>query len=278
MSFPLKPSMWSPGFQPGHPLANGLVCGLGIWRGHLRDLSLHGNDGTLTGGASYTTDEYGDAVAIGRDAGHYIDCGSDASTDLTGDLSAVVIASVTTAINDAEFRYLDLFAKRSVYSTGYGIHIYETEPQSRLEAWVRGSAFKVACVYIGDDGADMPLNEPQQFAMTRRGGSLRLYWNGVEVVSIADAVDPSNLGGMPLRIGDDNGNAKSWGGDVGQFLLYNRELSAGEIAELYADPWGLITQRRREYFYAAASPIVVSGFARSKINSSLAGGRGRLIA
>ena len=39
--------------------------------------------------------------------------------------------------------------------------------------------------------------------------------------------------------------------DIDSLIIWDRALTASEVAELTADPWGLITPRSRAYFYGA---------------------------
>jgi hypothetical protein len=75
---------------------------------------------------------------------------------------------------------------------------------------------------------------------TRIGASVRIFKNGADVTSIADvhgATIPTSA--ALLRIGIDNAGAQGWIGSLKRPRVWNRQLSAAEMAEIFAMERGL---------------------------------------
>ncbi len=78
----------------------------------------------------------------------------------------------------------------------------------------------------------LPLNTWVHVAGTWDGTTARVYVNGAEVASVPAASLPNNT--LALRIGSDNTGATRFAGSVDEVAIYNRALSAAEIAAIVA--------------------------------------------
>jgi len=89
-----------------------------------------------------------------------------------------------------------------------------------------------------------------QIVMTKQQGTPRIYVDGLLRVTGTQASQPAIAVQCDFDIG-----ARNWvgshgafmAGEISSFSLYNRALSASEIAELYINPFRAIAERRARY-------------------------------
>ena len=265
---------------------NGLV---GLWApelgpcgGRLWDHSGYANHGTLA-----NMDPASDWVAspagwmLDYDGvNDYVDCGSGAATNLTGDFTLSVWASSSAAWNPANYRYRPMATRNHVWQSGYGLHVYErpTPAEVRLEAWSRGTSLVTASYTVTSLWV---TGRVYHAAAVLAGTTLLLYWDGRQVASAASAVPPASNTG-PLRIG--HGNSASylpWPGRIGSVAVWKRGLTATEIRRLYEDPGVLVRAGRRRVcqrpwlapvlpgpYRAEAGEVFVSGHRAGQVQST----------
>jgi Concanavalin A-like lectin/glucanases superfamily len=178
----------------------------------VHDASGNGNNGTLQGGASWTTSgRYGNAISFnGTNA--YVNVPNSSSLQLTTamTLEAWINASVRTGV------WRDVIYK--------GNDNYYLEGDSTSSKPVTGGK------NIGDlfgTGA-LATNTWIHVAGTYDGATVRLYVNGVQVSSRAQTgtmVVSTNA----LQIGGDSIYGQYFPGKIDEIRIYNRTLSAAEI-------------------------------------------------
>jgi len=121
-------------------------------------------------------------------------------------------------------------------------------------------------IYSGNDVAALgiltfgwtPDTEWHHFAYrkTIRGVASELYLDGTPLSVVADSGSP-NPNPANFIIGGRVQATTCWTGDLSLFSVYNRVITSSEIAQLYADPWGMGRVRPR-VFKAAAAPVGVA--------------------
>jgi hypothetical protein len=77
--------------------------------------------------------------------------------------------------------------------------------------------------------AALALNVWTHIAVTYDGATLRLYRNGAQIGSRAQTGNIA-VGNQPLRIGGNNVSGEFFNGLIDEVRVYNRALSAAEIA------------------------------------------------
>jgi hypothetical protein len=183
------------------------------------DSSGHGNDGTVLGGAQWVSGYIDGALDLdGRN--DYVDCGYDPIFDTANEMSVaawVTIRSVPTqwvsVVSKGEYSWR-LSNNSNQRQFHFGITIWSATNPS-----VNGSTV------VG-------LDEWHHVTGTYDGASINLYLDGSLDATIATS---SRIGVSPANvlIGENPTAAKrNWDGLIDDVRIYNRALSADEIAEL----------------------------------------------
>jgi hypothetical protein len=91
-------------------------------------------------------------------------------------------------------------------------------------------------------------NELVTIVHSHIGGTSSVYVNGK--IDVSGAVTPAT--GGTFVMGAYGGGGFTWDGDIEQVSVYNRALTASEVAWLYADPYAMVVPpvARRSYFVA----------------------------
>ena len=217
-----EPSSW-----PYDTQNNSLILEIHLDNSTL-DSSQYGNNGTIqgsvNGGANCS------AAVVGRlDSGcsfdgvdDYIDCGADASLNITGNLT--LMAWVNINLNNASS--FDIISK-SVFGDSYRLSKGDS-PTEFLFALNTGG-------YIELYGNISPnVGQWYHVAATYDGSFMRIYVNGQQQNTTAKT---GNIitSSTKCAIGAVNGGASNfWPGSIDEVLIYNRSLSANEVYNHYA--------------------------------------------
>jgi hypothetical protein len=82
------------------------------------------------------------------------------------------------------------------------------------------------------------------------GAVLRLYSDGVEVGTSAPAYTAAFRNTSEnITLGDRPAGGKGLSGDIGSGIIWSRALSPSEIQQLYEDPYALIRQPSKTFFF-----------------------------
>ena len=193
------------------------------------DLSGNGNNGTLTNGPTFSSDNKGSIVFDGID--DKIDCGNT-NTSVNGltALSGIVWFKKTTNTTPAP----RLISKRSaLQDTGFWNF------NSSVDTHTIAFEFDFVTTDIGRRSTEsIPLNEWAMASFTWTGSdlatSIKLYINGQET-TYSSSVD--GVGGRvtettnSLVVGNADWANRPLGGNIAMALLYNRALTAAEIQQ-----------------------------------------------
>jgi hypothetical protein len=229
------------------PLTKGLV---GLWLmneglgNKVYDLSGNGNTGTITG-AGWVNGKFGSALDFDG-SGEYVLCGdagiggtSSATLSfwLNKDFSGAAGTEFIAGIQDSgeAARYTFCIAH-------YPLPAANTE----FKVFVQGNGGQWGYYYPESLFADNTWIHIAVVWSTSQ--NILLYRNGSLLTASGISVDGSGTlrAGGNFSIARDEGDASRDGDQLLDLpLLYNRALAAGEIAQLYREPFCFISQRRR---------------------------------
>jgi hypothetical protein len=194
----------------------GLVAAYGFEEGSgttLSDASGNGNTGTING-ATWTAGRYGNGL-------------------LFDGLTALVTISNSASLQLTNGMTLEAWVNPSSVTNAWQDILYKGNDNYYLEASSPiggqpgvGETFNTPPVY---GPAILTVNTWTHLAATYDGATLQLYVNGVQVASQAQS-GPIAASDSPLQIGGDNIYGQYFQGVIDEVRVYNRALSASEIA------------------------------------------------
>lgn len=223
-----------------HPLTKGLV---GCWLfnegvGNVAyDSSGYGNHGTLTNMAFPPTTASGwnpgkDGVGLAFDgSSDYVDCGNDASLNLTDAITIEVRAKLAaTTFTDGRGRI---------------VFKYESAGSYCLEM-LNGGIWRSSSRYTTNGwktitgGTTLALGIWYQLVFVYSGTEIRLYLNGnsdATPIALIDTLGSNNDKVWIGANGDDT--SQLFNGLIDSVKIYNRALSASEIKWSYLEPYAM---------------------------------------
>jgi hypothetical protein len=230
-----------------HPLARGLV---GFWLMNensgswVNDLSGNGNHGTIT---TMTWRGNAEGATLDTDTVGYVEVPHSSVLNVPSNQNATWVIrfkAATTATSRGLFgKWLSSATKRS-----WGINVRSDNDLS---------------LYISSDGSAIEeqswtnsnLTDDQWYtaAVVYHAPTADLYLNGQYVQTVTHTVQTTCYAGIgQVFIG--KGATTSYDGEISWVNLYNRALSATEIARLYYDSFCMMVQERPELYVAAEAP------------------------
>lgn len=223
-----------------HPLARGLV---GCWLLNERsgdkayDSSGQGNIGTLTG-MDPATDWVGSLHGGALDfdgSNDYIECADSPS------LNIIKSITISAWINFAVTNSPIVIVGRG----NYQYLLYWNAGQSVLSLWTGGSETQQFFTpVVGTWYHIVAINDEYNNKRT-------IYINGKELSGSSSYV-PSSSANVVLRIGDSENFSYHWNGKIENILIYNRALSAQEVATLHAFPYAMFEEESPYWILKAA--------------------------
>jgi hypothetical protein len=264
--------MWTPEYgrqkppfgvqlNPSHPLARGLV---GSWLfneasgGIVNDLSGNGNTGALTA-MPWASSAMGPSLT-GSSSGFVL----VPDTDLvdTGAIS-ICMGVIPAAVAAGK----GLMYKGSWASTWGSWALHQHSPGATPGV----VTLRINTSTIQVDGATtLPALVHTNVAATAGAAGLRVYLNGVLDGSAAGAAVASDS--SPIRIGSYYAEYFSFAGKITYAYLYNRILTAPEVATIDSDPYAMYRAPRCWWFgtgAGGAGPVnlsTVNGLAKASIS------------
>ena len=215
----------------GHPMSRGLV---GCWLfnenpgplGWVNDYSGNGNHGTLVGDTHSVPGKFGNALTFGG-VSAYVDIPNASQGPTTAmavvwwgkstntSIDTTIFWNGTTTITNGLWVGLDNSFSGNhrfyCYLEDVGNNIYEATGNTNDDVW-------------------------RQFAVTYDGVAVKYYENGIYLSENA-ASGTIGYDGTTSRLGNDGNDDYEHKGEIDHVLLYNRALTAGEVASLYLDPF-----------------------------------------
>lgn len=212
--------------NPYLKINRGLVLDSMMWEGAgltAEDLSGNGNDGTFQGTApSWTSGKYGSAVLLdGTD--EYIGVSDSPSLRVTTGLTIIIGFRVQ------DNTYRGLVSKSTLASDWGDYTLY-------LASGVAVFGLNDAVVLVQTQASSILTNTSYAVAATYDSSNLKIYIDGkfqaqtAYSTAIATSSDPLVIGGYYKTIYYMNGL-------IDFVMIYNCDLSAGEIAELSLEPF-----------------------------------------
>ncbi len=230
----IKPPMWVPGFNAGHPLANGLIGLWPFWEGvgnpNAMDVSGNGNPGTLT-----DMDPATDWVAsnIGM------------SVDVSGADDYIALPA-TASLRPA---HLSVFFYVKMSSGSFEYMVDTTSDNSGFGTTIQIQNAATLYWTIGAVRHDWPSSisvsagQWHRIICTYNGVLMAVYIDGALANSVADSGNiawDSNA----IFLGLNHSSGQPFSGSYGLVGFWNRGLGVGEVADLDSDPWCLIRPPR----------------------------------
>jgi len=213
--------------------------------------------GTLNGTASFVDTEKGTAITLDGNS-DYVTFGSIGETVGKFTSSSAVTASIDFKLNGIPAASTSYILCTVYLSAGQAVQVLtigESSGTASINGIVRSQAGDAYTPtgYIG-------LETGRWYNATLVGdlvaGTVKLYLNGKEVDSVTPTFGSTTFVDNNDQISYDAIGVRSFNGDryfdgeVSNYRLYNRALSATEILELYTNPWaGLSIPSSTRYFY-----------------------------
>lgn len=220
--------------QLGDPINAGLV---GYWLlnenggARVNDLSSNGNHGAITGG-SWVGGKYGPSLVF------------SGSTDVTLTASIPVTSGITYVV----------WCRRSTDHTGVLI----ANRWTQLRVVTANVSWYADLDAAGVTTTTNPIAIGPWYciAVTQVGTAYAIYVDGVSVLSGATvAMDNTDL---RKYLGCNVPGNTTFYGAMSSAAIYNRALTAAEIAQLYREPFCGLCRRRVELWTGATSPTIVT--------------------
>jgi hypothetical protein len=205
------------------PASTGLVAGYSFNEGigsSVADASGTANTGTITGATWNTAGKYGNSLTF-NGSSHVVVIPSAPSLDLTTGMTLEAWVYPTAAQSGWRAivqRQTDAYF---LHASGGGGSLQPTI----------GGTFG-GLVDYWSAGSSLPLNAWSHLAFTYDGATARLYVDGVEVVTAprTGALQTAGGGASAVRIGNNVPYLENFLGRIDEVRIYNRALSAAEIA------------------------------------------------
>jgi len=171
--------------------------------------SVGGNDGTEVGNPTYSTGLHGQAISLDGD-GDYVNCGNDASFDITGSITLSALIKGTFNSN-----WDPIISKGFNWQLTRGM----------------GNEASFFCIGLGSLSGTTNINDDQwhHVAGVYNGSMLYLYVDG-KLDACKGASGSLNVSASSVYIG--GSPSQSFNGLVDDVLVYNRALSKTEIEYL----------------------------------------------
>ena len=246
----------------GHPLAKGLV---GYWLMNegagsiINDLSGNGGIGTIVDTVNWRAGKTGSALLFG--GGHVSLPSAYRPIDNLSEFSVVTCVKATSLSADGGIFYTE------THTTSDPLLLwFDNAATDHIASAINTAGGMSDAVY----SSFVPLpNVWYHLVLTYRAGDyLRLYINGIEDTGADFPVDASTLTTLDptdtnYTIGDDDTGGKALTGYIDFFSLYNRTLSAQQIAQLYREPYCMFKRDPIELWVgsvgAGAPPVGAAG-------------------
>ncbi len=198
----------------------GLVAGFGFDEGSgttAGDASGNGNAGAVTG-ATWVPGRFGNALLFNGN-GNWVTVPDSASLDLTTAVTMEAWIYPTALGTD----WKTVLFKEQPSNLVYGLYANTTPQRPNAQVFVGGSDRNV------NGPSQLPVNTWTHLAATYDGANIRLYVNGAQVAVTAQTGAITTSTGA-LRIGGNNIWPEWFQGRIDEIRVYNRALSAAEIA------------------------------------------------
>jgi len=219
-----------------HPLSRGLV---GLWLfnegsgNKVFDLSGNNQSGTLQADAHFDIGKFGSLIGFDG-TGDYI---SVVTNNDIGNGSYTVVARVQTGADVTSQTRIILGKRNTANKYPFQLEINEYvvgKTQLDNSRWDGGAGFE-SCL----SGTDCIANTDYWVAGTWDGTNLKVYVDGIlkNTVDASALGDSSTTDNYSIGAREKSGSELYWDGKIYYVYLYNRALSASEVALLHREPF-----------------------------------------
>jgi hypothetical protein len=255
----------NPVVNRSHPLAQGLV---GAWPFEdgggtvLRDVSGHGNDGTLVNAPTFVGSRFGGALDFDG-LTNYVRSTPDLSS-----LADMTVSAWVQVPSGTPGTYGDIVStQNTAASNGILAHVSGAHAQWKFFAYYSGGTISLVSPKTWQDGT------PHLFVGVLRGTTAELYLDGALAAS-GSSSGAVSFSSAVVHIGARASlhSAAFFSDQISDVRLWNRALSASEVADLYSDPWALYRPARpvkKHYYVSEAAAAAAGGGAWSMSRQTL---------
>ncbi|MFH0924245.1 MAG: LamG-like jellyroll fold domain-containing protein [bacterium] len=194
------------------------------------DMSGSGNNGTISG-ATWSDGKFGNSLSFNGVDPYYVDCGTNSNLTLTNNLTIEAWIKWTGDGNS----YQAIVSKR----LGGGLVNYylRIDKASKTLFLI---AYSNSTEYWKNSTLTVPINEWIHVAVTFDNGNTHFYINSVDDGLKSFPVSSLFSNGQSVRIGYYD-NSQIFSGLIDQVRIYNRALSATEVAASYRNGAGRLS-------------------------------------
>jgi hypothetical protein len=223
-----------------HVLANGVVFAAPFTEGSglsIYDLSSSAVVGALTGGPTWQASPFGWALNFDGN-NDYVDLGNPAALQITGNISIVVYVYYTAA----SLSGIILAKDKDTGGRAYTFDFNSGGSPNGLRFYINGGG---GSNIVHTNGVFPANNVWHQFVGTYNiDGTLTLYVDGAQVAQQTGAASsiPTATANVTIGRREYAGFEGYFPGSIQNVSIYNRTLSAAEVANLYVDPFAIYRQ------------------------------------
>ena len=214
-----------------HPFARGMV---GCWLfneatgDRVFDSSGNGNMGTLVGDTHFVPGKFGSALNFDG-AGDYVDCGNNESLNITGEMTLSAWIKPTDVVGGT----------REIVAKSDG-HADDTQ-------WEMRQKYNDTQFIISDEiGLQTATCLNRLFAgvwshvvaTVDSSKVMKVYVDNV-LGGTEDSFGTQNITDSNVKIGARASGAYSFDGQIDYVMIFDRALTAGEVAQLYREPFSI---------------------------------------
>ena len=219
-----------PRLQPGHPLSRGLVAAWPFYEGSgttLNDISGNQNNGVITGGITWVGGRAGYALSFANSTSQYVDIPTSSVLNLT---TAATFSAWINVANSPTASYTILSKGTGNGGDGYIFNVGgngSTDPKLALSLY-DGTTWDTVT------GALVTAGAWCHAVAVWDGANVTIYVNGVNKGSVAGHTMIADANDFLIGIQGTTIHANPMNGQIDDVRVYNRALSAAEVAQLYA--------------------------------------------
>jgi hypothetical protein len=214
------------GYNPSVNLSTAEKGLIGYWKldGNAKDSTPYGNDGTIYGNASSTTDRHGQA-------NYAYNFGGGIDKIITGtyfpEISTEFTVSAFVKPGTAQIAYANIWGNHGGSTQGIVLQQDNASTNNYYLAYGDSSDWHLS------SNASLTADVWQHVIAIKTTTALKIYVDGVEVVNTPDTGTVAANPVTNFRIGLGYSSGRNFNGSIDDVRVYNRALSADEVSDLY---------------------------------------------
>jgi hypothetical protein len=214
------------GYNPSVNLSTAEKGLIGYWKldGNAKDSTPYGNDGTIYGNASSTTDRHGQA-------NYAYNFGGGIDKIITGtyfpEISTEFTVSAFVKPGTAQIAYANIWGNHGGSTQGIVLQQDNASTNNYYLAYGDSSDWHLS------SNASLTADVWQHVIAIKTTTALKIYVDGVEVVNTPDTGTVAANPVTNFRIGLGYSSGRNFNGSIDDVRVYNRALSVSEVSDLY---------------------------------------------